>query len=77
MVSQYDKDDVEAIGLVKFDFLGLTTLTILDLTLRYVRQLDPSFPFTLETLPLDDAATYEIFAEGGGNTFGVVENFVE
>jgi len=41
-VSQFDKDDVEAIGLVKFDFLGLTTLTILDWTLRYIRQLDPS-----------------------------------
>jgi len=63
VVSQYDKDDVEAIGLVKFDFLGLTTLTILDLTLRYVRQLDPSFSLTLETLPLDDAATYEIFKQ--------------
>ena len=36
MISQYDKDDVEAIGLVKFDFLGLTTLTIMDLTLKYV-----------------------------------------
>ena len=33
-ISQFDKDDVEAIGLVKFDFLGLTTLTILELTLR-------------------------------------------
>ena len=40
-VSQFDKDDVEAVGLVKFDFLGLTTLTILDWTLRYVRRLDP------------------------------------
>ncbi len=63
VISQYDKDDVEAIGLVKFDFLGLTTLTILDLTLRYVRQLDPAFMLTLETLPLDDAATYEIFKQ--------------
>ena len=63
VVSQYDKDDVEAIGLVKFDFLGLTTLTILDLTLRYVRRLEPSFSLTLETLPLDDAATYEIFKQ--------------
>ena len=35
-MSQFDKDDVEAVGLVKFDFLGLTTLTILDWTLRYV-----------------------------------------
>ncbi len=64
VISQYDKDDVEAIGLVKFDFLGLTTLTILDLTLQYVRQLDPSFALELDTLPLDDAATYEIFKRG-------------
>ncbi|HEX8740882.1 MAG TPA: DNA polymerase III subunit alpha [Casimicrobiaceae bacterium] len=60
-VSQFDKDDVEAIGLVKFDFLGLTTLTILDRTLRYVRALDPQSSITLETLPLDDAATFDIF----------------
>ena len=61
IVSQFDKDDVEAIGLVKFDFLGLTTLTILDWTLRYVKRLDPSSELTLETLPLDDKATYDIF----------------
>jgi DNA polymerase-3 subunit alpha len=36
VVSQFDKDDVEAVGLVKFDFLGLTTLTILDWTLKYL-----------------------------------------
>jgi len=65
VISQYDKDDVEAIGLVKFDFLGLTTLTILDLTLRYVRRLDPSFALTLESLPLDDARTYEVFKQAG------------
>ncbi len=60
-VSQFDKDDVEAIGLVKFDFLGLTTLTILALTLEYVRRLDPSSTLTLDALPLDDARTFEIF----------------
>ncbi|MFN9031144.1 MAG: DNA polymerase III subunit alpha [Betaproteobacteria bacterium] len=60
-VSQYDKDDVEAIGLVKFDFLGLTTLTILALTMQYVKQLAPDFPYTLESLPLEDAKTYDIF----------------
>jgi DNA polymerase-3 subunit alpha len=63
LVSQFDKDDVEAIGLVKFDFLGLTTLTILDWTLRYVRKLDPASTLTLEALPLDDRATYEIFRQ--------------
>ncbi len=61
IVSQFDKDDVEAVGLVKFDFLGLTTLTILDWTLRYVRRLDPASQLRLDTLPLDDKATYEIF----------------
>jgi DNA polymerase-3 subunit alpha len=61
VISQYDKDDVEAIGLVKFDFLGLTTLTILALAMEFVTRLDPTFPYTLETLPLDDAPTYEIF----------------
>jgi DNA polymerase-3 subunit alpha len=60
-VSQFDKDDVEAIGLVKFDFLGLTTLTILDWTLRYIRTLDPRAEIALDTLPLDDAATFDIF----------------
>ena len=39
VVSQLDKDDVEAVGLVKFDFLGLTTLTILDWGERHARQL--------------------------------------
>ena len=38
-VSQFDKDDVEAVGLVKFDFLGLRTLTIIDWAVRYVRVL--------------------------------------
>ncbi len=61
IVSQFDKDDVEAVGLVKFDFLGLTTLTILDWTLRYVRRLDPASELRLETLPLDDKAAYDIF----------------
>ena len=38
VVSQFDKDDVEAVGLVKFDFLGLTTLTILDWTVRFIKR---------------------------------------
>jgi DNA polymerase-3 subunit alpha len=70
-VSQYDKDDVEAVGLVKFDFLGLTTLTILDWTLRYVKRLDPATTLTLEDLPLDDPAAYRIFASA--NTSAVFQ----
>jgi len=61
VVSQFDKDDVEAVGLVKFDFLGLRTLTILDWAMRHVARLaGGAAPFSLETLPLDDKATYEL-----------------
>ncbi|HTN94264.1 MAG TPA: DNA polymerase III subunit alpha [Gallionella sp.] len=61
VVSQFDKDDVEAVGLVKFDFLGLRTLTILDWAMRHVARLNGgTAPFSLETIPLDDRATYEL-----------------
>jgi DNA polymerase-3 subunit alpha len=70
-VSQFDKDDVELVGLVKFDFLGLTTLTILDWTLRYIRRLDPASTLTLDNLPLDDPGAYEIFKSG--KTVGVFQ----
>jgi len=64
VVSQYDKDDVEAVGLVKFDFLGLTTLTILDRAVNYIRALDPQDAgFNLETLPLDDRPSYKLLSE--------------
>ncbi|MBL8512119.1 MAG: DNA polymerase III subunit alpha, partial [Betaproteobacteria bacterium] len=66
-VSQYDKDDVEAVGLVKFDFLGLTTLTILEEAVRLVRERDygePQRDFDLSAVPLDDKRAYEIFAKG-------------
>jgi DNA polymerase-3 subunit alpha len=63
VISQLDKDDVEAIGLVKFDFLGLTTLTVLDWAERYVRELGEA-DFALERIPLDDAATYKLIAPG-------------
>ncbi len=61
-VSQFDKDDVEKAGLVKFDFLGLRTLTILDWGMRYVAQLSPGgqAPFALETLSLNDRGSYEL-----------------
>jgi DNA polymerase-3 subunit alpha len=64
VVSQYDKDDVEAVGLVKFDFLGLTTLTILDRAVRYIKDLDPAMAdFDLARLPLDDRASYELLTK--------------
>ncbi len=64
-VSQYDKDDVEAIGLVKFDFLGLATLTILELARHMIAARDPSKAgFSYDSLPLDDPAVYALFSEG-------------
>ena len=71
-VSQFDKDDVEAIGLVKFDFLGLRTLTILDEAVRFVRRQPGQENFRLEDLPLNDPAVYRLFGEG--NTTAVFQS---
>jgi len=71
-VSQFDKDDVEAVGLVKFDFLGLRNLTILDRAVRYVREANPQKrDFDLMALPLDDGEAYRILCEG--NTTAVFQ----
>ncbi len=72
MVSQFDKDDVEAIGLVKFDFLGLRTLTILAEAVRFVQRHEDRTDFRLEDLPLDDPAVYRLFADG--NTTAVFQS---
>ncbi|MET0716976.1 MAG: DNA polymerase III subunit alpha, partial [Pseudoxanthomonas sp.] len=61
-VTQFDKDDVEAVGLVKFDFLGLRTLTIIDWAVKAInqrRQSSGQAPMDISAIPLDDAATYE------------------
>ncbi len=74
VVSQFDMKDVEAVGLVKFDFLGLTTLTILDWSIRYIRTRqygEPRPDFSLEAIPLDDPAIYKLFA--GANTGAVFQ----
>ena len=63
VVTQLDKDDVEAIGLVKFDFLGLRTLTIIDRTLKNVNarlQAENKSLVDLNALPLDDEETYQL-----------------
>jgi DNA polymerase-3 subunit alpha len=74
VVSQLDKDDVEKVGLVKFDFLGLTTLTVLDWAERYVREMAGETglaAFSLQKIPLDDAATYQLLS--AGNTTAVFQ----
>ena len=73
VISQLDKDDVEKIGLVKFDFLGLTTLTILDWAERSVRALGQP-DFALARVPLDDAKTYQLLSAGNTTTVFQLES---
>jgi DNA polymerase-3 subunit alpha len=66
-VTQFDKDDVEQVGLVKFDFLGLKTLTIIDRTVKRInagRSAAGDAPLDLAALPLDDAETYRLLKSG-------------
>ena len=64
-VSQFDKNDVESIGLVKFDFLGLATLTILEIAREFIMARHKGQEgFAFENLPLDDAKVYKLFSEG-------------
>ncbi|MDO4434811.1 MAG: DNA polymerase III subunit alpha [Cardiobacteriaceae bacterium] len=63
IVSQFDKDDIEAVGLVKFDFLGLRTLTIIDWAMQHVnrqRQKMGQSALSIMDLPLDDEKTYQL-----------------
>ncbi len=62
-VTQFDKDDVEAIGLVKFDFLGLRTLTIIDKAMEHInaaRAAAGEEALDIAAIPTDDAKTYEL-----------------
>ncbi len=65
LVTQFDKDDAEAIGLVKFDFLGLRTLTIIDNALKTINALRPRDPLNIDDIPLDDAATFRLLKKAG------------
>ncbi|MDH3748854.1 MAG: DNA polymerase III subunit alpha, partial [Gammaproteobacteria bacterium] len=60
LVTQLDKDDVEAIGLVKFDFLGLKTLTIIDWAVRIVNANNTDEPVEINRIPLRDAETFKL-----------------
>ncbi|HMG81024.1 MAG TPA: DNA polymerase III subunit alpha [Xanthobacteraceae bacterium] len=68
-VTQFNMKWVEPAGLVKFDFLGLKTLTVLDLAVKLVRRRDINLD--LSSLPLDDAKSYEMLARG--ETVGVFQ----
>jgi len=67
LVTQFDKDDVEAIGLVKFDFLGLRTLTIIDWALKRVNRerAQSSLPaIDIARIPMDDAEAFKLLKRG-------------
>jgi DNA polymerase-3 subunit alpha len=74
LVTQYYKEDVELAGLVKFDFLGLKTLTVIDIAEKLVNSrpdLKGKAPFSCTTLPLDDKETYQLLQSG--ETTGVFQ----
>jgi DNA polymerase-3 subunit alpha len=72
LVSQFAKDDAERAGLVKFDFLGLKTLTVVDDAVRMVRANHPERKgLTAADIPIDDPAVYELI--GRGETAGVFQ----
>ena len=61
LVTQYDKNDVEDAGLVKFDFLGLRTLTIIDWAVAMINERDDiQEPVDINDIPLDDDAVYSL-----------------
>jgi DNA polymerase III subunit alpha len=72
LVSQFAKDESEAAGLVKFDFLGLKTLTVVDDAIRLIRENYPEQKDLVATdIPIDDPAVYELISRG--DTAGVFQ----
>ena len=71
VISQFDKDDVEAVGLVKFDFLGLRNLTIIDLAAKHINARYPELKLELATLAFTDPAAYQILKDA--NTTGIFQ----
>ncbi|MDY0002367.1 MAG: DNA polymerase III subunit alpha [Polyangia bacterium] len=74
VVSQYAKEEVEQAGLVKFDFLGLKTLTIIDESVKRINALRRAAgepPIELDKIPLDDEGVYEMISRG--DTAGVFQ----
>ncbi len=70
LVTQFDMKGVEKVGLVKFDFLGLRTLTVIDNAVRLIRRRHRP-DFDIHRIPLDDPGTYALLQ--AGNTAGVFQ----
>jgi len=67
LVTQFDKDDVESAGLIKFDFLGLRTLTIIDCAVKLANKRPQNAqknPLVINDIPLDDSSVYSLIQRG-------------
>ena len=73
IVTQFDMSSIEKLGFVKFDFLGLKTLTILDKAVKYVREKEGKSrkEFNLDRISLDDPGVYALLREGA--TMGIFQ----
>ena len=71
VMSQYNMNCVEKVGLIKFDFLGLKTLTLMADAEELIRRKTGFEEFSVESIPLDDAATYDLLCRG--DTEGVFQ----
>ena len=72
-VTQFDKDDVEAVGLVKFDFLGLRNLTIIQTAVEFIDARHPELKLDLATLEFTDPAAYRLLADANTTAIFQVE----
>lgn len=70
VTTQYDMKGIEEIGLLKMDFLGLRTLTVIDDTLEMLRE-DKKIILDIDSIPLDDKKTFQLFSEG--KTVGIFQ----
>jgi DNA polymerase-3 subunit alpha len=70
IVTQWSMKDIERVGLLKMDFLGLSTLTLIDDALKEIKRTD-GIELDVDNLPLDDEKTFKVFAEGA--TFGIFQ----
>ncbi len=76
IITQYNMKLIEKVGLIKFDFLGLKTLTLIDNAVQLINkkaeaQNSEPLPFSIETIPLNDQKTYDLLSSG--KTFGVFQ----
>jgi len=73
-IVQWDMKCVEKVGLIKFDFLGLKTLTVIDLACRLIRKHEAHRDFDISTIPLDDAASFDLLQRGATSAVFQVES---